>query len=160
VAGARALQQLDFAGATPVLRGRPDGASGDVQAGSLLYVASSPGSGWHLHAGGRSVAGSPALDAGEVFDPPGGAVARATLQAPSSGLDRAGQVVELLVWVAVAVVLVADRRRRRAAGPEAVEPAWFVRDTTRRRRRARGGPQPGPDLGAIRLDETEVWSGG
>ncbi|MCU4185692.1 glycosyltransferase [Acidiferrimicrobium sp. IK] len=160
-ATARAVEALRLAGSAPVLTGSADGGRGRVPAPSTLYVASSPGGGWTLRAGGAKVTGSPALGVGERFDVPAAASGRsvaATLQAPSSTGARAGQLAEVVLWLLVVAGLVLDQRRRRSGTPETVRPEWFTPLAPQRSgRRRRGGSNSGLSAGDADLGNEEVW---
>lgn len=164
--GVRQLQETDLSRAAPVLTGgSASGSSGTVPAGEQVVVGSTRSSGWHLVAGGQTVSAQAAFGWAMSFPTPASAdpeeSARLTYSAPF--LVRAGYFIEIVLWVAAAVILVIDRRRRPAGadGGETVDAAWFVPLSVAgpsgpgRRPRRSSAPSPRPSGPG---DEEEMWT--
>ncbi len=156
--GGRVVEGTSLAGGSAVLTGRdPASASGNVPAGAAVYVAATPSARWRLRVGGESVAGTPALGAGMLFDLTGGQGGSASLAASTSTPTRVAQVIFAALWVLVAAGVVADRWRRSRAGvpSETVEAEWFTplaphrRRASRRRKAVSNAPKG--------MDSDEVW---
>jgi GT2 family glycosyltransferase len=154
--GDRALQDLDLAGAAPVLTGPAESTRGSVPAGATVYLAYTRSDSWRLQVSGASVPPAPAFGWAMAFDVPAaaGAHASGTVTVPAvlayrtPLLSRIAQLAGVLAWVVALAIVVLGKRRRSvpSASPEAVDPDWFapmaaVRDE-RRRRRAGGHSAP------------------
>ena len=174
-AGLRQLEQTDLTGSTPVMNGgTPASASGPVPSGQSVVVGSSRSGGWHLTAGGKTLDASPAFGWAMKFQVPASAsqVERAQLGYSAPFLVRGGYLLEILLWVAAALLIFFDRRRRSIAGvTEQADPQWFApapsapprRKGPRSARSARPGPtrrhsRPSPGETAAEPDGDEVWS--
>ncbi len=158
-AGVRSLQQTDLAGAAPVLTdGTPTRARGTVPPAANVYVAATRQGSWRLHVGSASVKPKPAFGWAMSFAVPAGVSGPATLDLSPSWPLRAGQIVEIALWVAAIAVAAIDLRRRRAQHPptETVRPEWFAPMSPAI---ARGGWRRGTHggLGAEDLEGEEVW---
>jgi GT2 family glycosyltransferase len=158
-AGRRQLQQTDLRGATPVLTGgRPPRAGEVVPAGSTVYVSATRQSGWRLHVGPTSVRPQAAFGWAMSFPVPAGVSGPVTVDLGPSWALRAGQIAEVVLWLAAIGVAAIDLRRRRASHPpiETVRPEWFAATVpaVARSNWRRGAPAA---LGAEDLQGDEVW---
>ena len=154
-AGLRAVQRADLASSRPVLTGAR--ADGPVPAGGQVYVGSTRAGGWHLDVAGHAVAPTAAFGWAMAFAVPTTASSAPTVTARLAYspplLQRAGYVVEVVLWAAAVALVLADRRRRSATrGEEAVDPEWFAPSAPPAPRR-RSRPAP-----AAATDAEEVWT--
>lgn len=159
--GLRALEETNLVGARPVLSGAGRQiASGPVESGSIVYDGSSFASGWHLQAGGRTVAPAPAFGWGMSFQVPAGAgksvPARLSYAAPF--MIRGGDILQVLLWAGAVAILIRDLRRRHRSGapPEVTKPEWFMPMNPLPSGR-RPGSHPGDGSRLLETPE-EVWT--
>jgi hypothetical protein len=151
-AGTRQLQETDLSGGTTLGR-QP------VPAGSTVYVSATRESGWRLHQGTASVRPQPAFGWAMSFTVPAAATGPPRLAAPSASGLRAGQLVQIFLWVAAIAVAAIDLRRRRAEHPptETVHRDWFAPMAPASSRPGwRRGSSGG--LGADDLKDDEMWA--
>ena len=169
----RQAQQLDLSSNPPAVAAATSGgtagtARGVVPPGATVYVGSTRDQGWDLHVGSRDVHPGKAFGWAMRFTVPGSLTSghfdpgvsveeRATLSPPRSWGILAAQVVEIVAWLAVAGLVVADvrRRRREEPDPEVVRPEWFTPVSPAvDRRNWRMGSQA---LGSQDMEGDEVW---
>jgi hypothetical protein len=129
----RLIQETDLRSGHPVLTGAaPSRLSGTAPVGQTVYVASTRSNGWRLRTGGAKVPPVPAFGWAMSFAVPAGVTGTATQVttlsfSPSLG-SRVAQQIELILWAAAVLVVVADMKRRRSRGVtrETVDPEWFT----------------------------------
>jgi hypothetical protein len=150
-AAVRQLQETDLSGAAPLRQQ-------SLPTGSTVYVSATRASGWRLHQGGTSVGPQPAFGWAMSFAEPAAATGPVQVTEPSSTGLHAGQLIQIVLWIAAIAVAAIDLRRRRAEHPptETVHPEWFApmapaSSRSGWRRGAAGG------LGADDLKGDEVW---
>ena len=151
IGATRQLQETDLSGAAP-LGDQP------VPAGSTVYVSATRESGWRLHQGGASVAPQPAFGWAMSFTVPATATGPPRVTKPSSVGLHAGQLIQIVLWIACISVAGIDLRRRRAEHPpsETVHPEWFAPMAPASSRAGWRRSLPG-GLGAEDLKGDEVW---
>ncbi len=158
LAGDRTLEATDLAGAPAVLRGGPASGHGPLPAGSAVYVSASRNGNWQLHVLGATATRLPAFGWAQQFRvPPGGGAA--TLTTTAGGAERAGLIVELVLWAAALGWVIVDLRRRRAGawGPEAVRPEWFLPALRPRAPVSRPSGRTVIGVGDEGMDSEEMW---
>jgi hypothetical protein len=157
VAGERLLEATDLSGAQPVLSGRPASGHGRVPDGTIFVSASRDGS-WQLRVAGTNAKRTAAFGWGQQFEVPAGG-GTATLTTTAGGAQRAGLIIELLLWAAAVAWVVADLQRRRVGvwGVEAVRPEWFLPATRPRGRGSRPSGRTIIGSGDEGMDSEEMW---
>ena len=157
----RPLQQLDLSSSQPVLTGRQASTRGPVPAGSTVYVSSTRSGSWHLRAGPSSVAPQPAFGWAMSFKVPaaGAASVPASLRYRAPFWTRAGQILVIVLWLAVLLWICLDLRRRRTrdTDTEVVDPEWFSAAKPARARIRRARSTAGV-MGSVERESDEVWS--